>query len=121
MKNSKGRSGIYLVYPKSKEPQSIWKPKGYKTKVNCNHTKVGKTNDFAGALHGRYIPNFGDVEFFDITEVPQSKLAGVEKAIHYRIKQEGIKRVGRSREWYDTTDRTKLKDIILQVVAEFKI
>lgn len=121
--NKKMSSGIYIAYPTVDTWKSIYRKKGYKTKVNNDHTKVGKAENFE-SHRGQYLENFdNEVEYTPIIEVNLNKndLKKLEDNIKAAVLKAGFKRVGRAKEWYETTDRKKLINIIYNTIKELGI
>lgn len=108
-------TGIYIVYPLSKKFQSIYKVKNYTTEVNTCHTKVGISESGFGAREKNYIKNFGSVDFQPIAIVDKIYLKDIEKDILAELKKH-FNRSGKSREWFDTQDRNRIRKIILKVL-----
>jgi hypothetical protein len=108
--------GVYLAYPTSPELKSIYKAKDYKTKVNNQHTKIGKADSsFANAM-SRYTSSFdGEIKFVPIASVDKQAIEIVEASIKKEMNSR-FKRLGRAREWFDTDDRKQVRDVILQVI-----
>ena len=115
------KTGIYIAYPTSPVLKSIHKAKNYKTKVNNQHTKVGKAKNSFRSRQGGYIKDFdNEVVFKPIVVIEPNLLKEAEDAIKANIKHH-YHTVGNAREWFDTADRTRIIDIILQTVAELGI
>jgi hypothetical protein len=107
-------TGIYMAYPTT----SVLKPiyRGYATKVNNEHTKVGMAQDSFHARKRGYLNTFdGEVEFIPIAEVTLDVLAAVEQRILDQLSQHFVK-VGRAREWFATSDHEKVVKIVKEVL-----
>jgi len=113
-------TGIYITYPKSTEEKSIYKAKDYKTKVNNQCTKIGIVETNFASREKCYVDNFGDIVFQQIAIVDKVYLKEIEKRILTEIKKE-FKTVGWSREWFHTTNRERLIDIVRRVLAQNNI
>ena len=110
--------GIYLAHPTSPELKSIYKAKDYKTKVNNQHTKIGKADSSFAKAMSRYRSSFdGEIKFIPIASMDKQALGIVEDAIKVEMNSR-FKRLGRSREWFDTDDRKQVRDVILQVILK---
>ena len=114
------KTGIYITYPKSEEEQSIYKAKDYKTKVNNQCSKIGIVETSFASREKCYADNFGDIVFQQIAIVDKVYLKEIEKRILTEIKKE-FKTVGWSREWFYTTNRKRLIDIVRSVLAQRNI
>ena len=113
----KEKIGIYIAYPTTSELKPIYK--GYKTRVNNNHIKVGKCEngfldrekDYQGTFHN-------EVEFHPIVILNTvDNVITLEKLLVPVIK-ERYKRVGFAREWFDTDDHESVIKIIVDVVKK---
>lgn len=114
------KTGIYITFPKSNNKQSIYKAKNYKTKVNNECTKVGIVETTFDSREKSYADNFGDIVFEKIAFVDKVYLKDIERLFLAEIKKE-FKTVGRSREWFHTTNRERLIEIIRQVLDQSNI
>lgn len=116
------KKGIYIAYPLTNELQSIYKPKSYKTTVNKNYTKVGLTVKTFKSRAKCYYDNFGMLfKFIPVFIINNdADIVAVEKKILEAIENEFTKR-GRSREWFETTDREYIVKIAQEVLDENKI
>ena len=111
-------TGIYLVYTKTTKLQSIYKAKNYKTQVNNQHTKIGITKNSFASRKKTYEANFGsDLVFKALIILDKKYLKNVEDEIINKLKQE-FNKVGRSREWFDTTDRGRIIEIVRDVLSK---
>jgi hypothetical protein len=120
MKELMENTGIYLTYPKDKAKQSIYKAKNYKTEVNNQCTKIGIVETSFASREKAYKKNFGDIEFMSLAIVNKADLKTIEKTILIEIKKE-FKKVGRSREWFHTTNRNRIIDIVRDVLCQSNI
>jgi len=111
------KTGIYIAYPTSPELKSIYRPKNYKTKVNNQHTKVGIAKDNFNSRKKDYLANFdNEVEFYPIVLVEIEHIDYAESLVISAIKLE-FKKVGRAREWFDTSNRQRVSEIILSTLS----
>ena len=111
-------TGIYLVYTKSSELQSIYKAKNYKTQVNNQHTKIGITKNSFASRKKNYEANFGSyLVFKELIILDKKYLKDVEGEILNKLKQE-FNKVGRSREWFDTSDRDRIIQIVRDILSK---
>ena len=116
---TESKKGIYIAFPTTSLLQSIYKPKNYKTKVNHLHTKIGITIDNFKNRSKCYYDNFGPEFIFTplfIIEDNQEILSGEKKMLE-AIKQK-FKRQGRAREWFDTTERNLIINIMTQILKD---
>lgn len=120
MKNLMKQTGIYLVYPTSEELESIYKPKGYKTMVSNQHSKLGITQKSFKSRKKCYTKNFEDVVFKPLVIVDSIYLKSIEKEILNVIKNE-FNTVGYSREWIDSTNRTRITEIVRDELVKSRI
>lgn len=112
------RTGVYIAYPTSPILKSIYRPKNYKTKVNDQHTKVGIASDSFRSRKCSYLGNFdNEVEFIPVVFVDREFLDAVEKLI-ITVLWSNFSRVGRSREWFCTSDRRRISDIIAKTLVD---
>lgn len=108
MKNT----GIYIAYPTTEKMKSIYRPKNYKTLVNNQHTKVGIAKDSFTSRSKGYYSNFdNEVVFTPLIIIEEEHLKVIENIILNEIAKE-YKKVGRAREWFNTTNRERIIDII---------
>jgi hypothetical protein len=114
------KTGIYIAHPTSAVLKSIYKPKNYKTMVNDEHTKVGIAKHSFLARSKGYYSNFdNEVMFKPIVIIEDiNLLVIIEKHLLSQIRLE-FKRVGRSREWFETNEREKVSDLVSQFLLEF--
>lgn len=112
------KTGIYIAYPTSSAMKSIYRPKNYKTMVNDRHTKVGIAKDSFASRRKGYVGNFdNEVNFIPIAIVPREQLGEAERYIIHAI-HKNYERVGRAREWFDTSDHEKIVEIIFANLNE---
>lgn len=120
-KNSLERTGIYIAFPTSSTLKSIYPTKQYKIMVNDQHTKVGIAKDSLRARKLSYLGTFeNEVEFIPVAVVEQEFLQFVEDRIIMELRSR-FSRVGKSREWFHTSDRQKVIDIISQILSESNV
>ena len=108
-------TGVYMAYPTASELKPIYRK--LKTQVNNQHTKVGITTD-SFAIRGREYRNTfqGEVVFTPLVEVPAGRLADIETLLLVELCSR-YQRVGRAREWFDTTDREEISKLVIAVVS----
>lgn len=112
MKNT----GIYIAYPTTEEMKSIYKPKNYKTLVNNQHTKVGIAKDSFNSRSKGYYSNFdNEVVFTPLVIIEKEHLKAIENTILNEIEKE-YRKVGRAREWFNTTNRERIIEIISSTI-----
>lgn len=120
-KNSLDGTGIYLAFPTSSMLKSIYPQKQYKTMVNDQHTKVGIAKDSLRARKRNYLNAFdNEVKFVPIAFVEQEFLEFIEDLILLELRSR-FSRVGKSREWFHTSDRQKVIEIVSKVLLESNI
>ena len=111
------QTGIYIAYPTTSELKSIYKPKNYKTMVNNQHTKVGIAKDSFNSRSKGYYGNFdNEVDFIPLFIIDVKHLGQIEKIILSEINAE-FSKVGRAREWFDTTNRKKVTEIVFSTIV----
>jgi len=116
--NTLNRTGVYIAYPTSPILKSIYRPKNYKTKVNDQHTKVGIASDSFRSRKSSYLGNFdNEVKFIPVVFVDREFLDAVEKLI-ITVLWSNFSRVGRAREWFCTSDRQRISDIIAKTLVD---
>jgi hypothetical protein len=112
----KEKIGIYIAYPTSSEFKPIYYK--FKTKVNNNHTKVGKCeNGFLGREKNYQKTFDNEVEFHPIVILNTKEDVQIEKEL-IQVLKERYKRVGFAREWFDTDDHESVIKIIVDVVKK---
>jgi len=117
MSEIKVKTGIYIAYPTTPELKSIYRPKSYKTMVNERHTKAGIAKESFGSREKGYVDNFdGEVVFRPIAVIAVENLKPAEDVVLSALKAE-FKRVGRSREWFATSNHERVIDIITATLA----
>jgi len=111
------QTGIYIAYPTTSELKSIYKPKNYKTMVNDQHTKVGIAKDSFNSRSKGYYGNFdNEVDFIPLVIIDVKHLGQIEKIILSEINAE-FSKVGRAREWFDTTNRKRVTEIVFSTIV----
>jgi len=107
-------TGVYMAYPTTAVLKPIYRK--LKTQVNDQHTKVGITTD-SFAIRGREYRNTfqGEVVFAPLVEAPASRLAEIEALLLTELCSR-YQRVGRAREWFDTTDRKEIQALVIAIV-----
>jgi hypothetical protein len=109
-------TGIYIAYPTSPILRPIYR--GYKTLVNDQHTKVGIARRSFAEREKNYFVSFNkEVVFRPILELPREQLRNIERALIAELRNHHA-RVGRAREWFDTTDRDSLAQLIINIVDQ---
>ena len=112
----KKKIGIYIAYPTTSELKPIFK--GLKTKVNNNHTKVGKCEIGFLGREKNYQKTFDkEVEFHPIVILKKVEDLDVEKDV-IDVLKEKYKKVGFALEWFDTNDHESVIKIIVDVVKK---
>lgn len=120
-KNSLDGTGIYIAFPTSSKLKSIYPQKQYKTMVNDQVTKIGIAKDSLRARKRNYLKTFdNEVEFVPIAFVEQEFLEFIEDRILLELRSR-FSRVGKSREWFHTSDRQKVIEIVSKVLFESNI
>ena len=115
------RTGVYIAYPTSPAFKSIYRAKNYKTQVNDQHTKVGKAQDSFKSRKNCYLRNFdNETEFLPIALIDWGLLKLAEKLILGAVGTH-FSKVGRAHEWFQTTDRKKILEIIARTLTESDI
>jgi len=112
------QTGVYIAYPTSSLLKSIYRPGKYKTMVNDQHTKVGIAKSSFASRRKVYVDNFdNEVEFIPIAIVPLKQLVEAERLVLSAIHQKYTK-VGRAREWFNTSERQEIVEIIGATLAK---
>lgn len=108
-------TGIYIAYPTSSTLKPIYP--GYATMVNDRHTKVGIARDSFAARRNSYMGTFnGEAVFLPLAVLDAQHLEAIEQVILAKL-CERFRRVGRAREWFDTTDREAFLAVIKEVTG----
>jgi hypothetical protein len=116
----KEKIGIYIAYPTTSELKPIFK--GLKTKVNNNHTKVGKCeNGFLGREKDYHKTFNNEVEFHPIVILNTNEDVKETEELLLRILKEKYKKVGFAQEWFDTNDHESVIKIIVDVVKKSSV
>ena len=86
--------------------------------VNNRHTKVGITIKSFISRKREYLGTFdGEVEFVPIAEVPAPQLELLEQIILAKV-CEKYRKIGNTREWFDTDDHESIVAIVRSVLDE---
>lgn len=110
-------TGVYMAFPTTSVLKPIYRK--LKTQVNDRHTKVGITIDSFAVREREYKKTFGgEVEFVPLAEVPAQLLAAIESKVLEELCAR-FQRVGHAREWFSTTEREVVAEIVLSVVRKF--
>ena len=108
-------TGIYMAFPTTKKLKPTYRK--HKSMVNDQHTKVGITVKSFRERSGEYNRTFdGEVDFVPLLVMDPNELAFIEKEILTALRSE-FGNVGRTREWFDTTDRERISEIVQQVTG----
>lgn len=108
--------GIYLAYPTTLEFKPVYR--GYRTLVSSGDTKVGIALRSFAARERQYITTFhSEVVFLPILELPAQELRQFEKQLLDLAKLK-YPRSGSAREWFRTTDRQGLAEIVWSLHAD---
>ena len=112
-----GKTGIYIAWPTTDEMKPIYR--GSPTMVNDQCTNVGKTANSFQARQGDYLATFGsEVKFEPLAAIEGSKeLAQIEEEILLAMRKE-FRQVGRARQWFHTSDREQVREIVANVLAD---
>ena len=115
----KTKTGIYLAWPDTDQPVSIYPPKKYETMVTREHTRVGFTESGFAASRRRHTAAsvFGDKAVFKplIIVNDLAALKSVKRDLLKRMRQD-FERSGSSQEWFKTQDRERVREIALEVL-----
>lgn len=108
-------TGIYMAFPTTTKLKPTYRK--HKSMVNDQHTKVGITVKSFRERSGEYNRTFdGEVDFVPLLVMDPNELAFIEKEILTALRSE-FGNVGRTREWFDTTDRERISEIVQQVTG----
>jgi hypothetical protein len=108
-------TGIYLAYPTTTTLKQTYR--NHKSMVNDQHTKVGITVKSFRERSNEYERTFdGEVEFVPLVVMEPEQLALIEKDILSALRAE-FGNVGRTREWFDTSDRTRIIEIVQEITG----
>ena len=89
--------------------------------VNDQHTKIGIAKDCLRARKLSYLRTFdNEVEFVPIALLEQEFLKSIEDRIKIELRSRYSK-VGKSREWFHTSDRQKVIEIVSKGLLERNI
>lgn len=111
----KSFTGIYIAYPTS----SVFKPifRGYRTEVNSEHTKVGIAKRSFSSREQGYIATFqSEVKFFPMLALPAIQLSRFEAQLIGHLLGK-YHRSGPAREWFHTTERQAIAELIWSLGA----
>jgi len=111
------KTGVYIAYPASPVLKSTCKLKDYKTRVNDQHTRIGMAKDSFLARKKEYLDNFdNEVDFIPVAVIDIKHLDYIEARIISAMHLE-FKKVGRAREWFNTSDHQRIYEIISSILA----
>lgn len=115
------KAGIYIAFPTSSMLKSIFPQKQYKTMVNDQHTKVGIAKDSLRKRKLSYLKTFdNEVKFVPIAFVKREFLEFFEDRILLELRSR-FSKVGKSREWFHTSDHQKMIEIISRILSESNV
>lgn len=107
-------TGIYIAFPTTPVLKPIYRK--LKTQVNDQHTKVGITVSSFASREREYRNTFqGEVMFMPLAEIPVHRLPAIEAMLLVEMTTR-FQRVGRAREWFATTERDTVMDVVRSVV-----
>ena len=110
---NRSRTGIYMAFPTVPVLKPIYRK--LKTQVNNQHTKVGITTDSFANREREYKKTFNqEVEFIPLVEVPSERLHQIESVLLFALTKRYAK-VGRAREWFNTTDRETIAEMVMSI------
>lgn len=112
------QTGIYIAYPTSSVPKSIYRQKSYKTLVNDRHTKVGIAKDSFKSRKNGYSKNFDE----EVTFIPLAIIEDIEELkecerLILKVLDSEFSKVKPSREWFDTNNYRRVTEIVAQVLC----
>lgn len=116
------KTGIYIAWPTTAKLKPIYRGSPTKrpssTMVNDQCTNVGKTAKSFQARQGDYVGTFGgEVEFKPLAAIEgRDELAQIEEEILLAMRKE-FRQVGRARQWFHTSDRGRVEEIVRDVLA----
>lgn len=114
-------TGIYIAYPTSPILKSIYQVKNYRTQVNHQHTKVGIAKGSFSARKKGYVKNFDEeVDFIPIAIIDYEYLKYAETRVILAVSSE-FSKVGRAQEWFNTSDRQRISEIIAHTLMSSDI
>lgn len=103
-------SGVYLAYPTTPMLKRTYR--NHTSLVNNQHTKVGITVKSFRERSSEYYRTFdGELEFVALLIMPPEDVVKAEPTILSLLKSE-FSTVGRTREWFDTSDRKRVIELI---------
>lgn len=109
-----------MAYPTTTKLKPTYRK--HKSMVNLNHTNVGITTDSFRNRSNEYHRTFNnEVRFIPLVSMPSDKLAQVEGKILSTLREK-YGNVGRTKKWFDTSDREAIVQIISRIVGtEIKV
>lgn len=109
-------TGIYIAYPTTSTLKPIYR--GYKTMVNNQHTKVGMAQDSFRSRRNGYLITFnGEIDFIPVAKISLDILPQIEKIVISSVAKQ-YEKIGRSQEWFATSDHQSVIGIILRILKE---
>ena len=109
----KTSTGVYLAFPTSTSLKRTYP--GHKTFVNSEHTKVGIARHSFASRERQYIATFqSEVAFFPILALPVPQLLAFEAQLLRQVRHL-YPRSGRAREWFNTTARQALAELVWSI------
>jgi hypothetical protein len=111
------QTGVYIAYPASQTLKSIDKTKNHKTMVNDQNTRLGIANDSFLSCKKWHLENFdNEVDFIPVATIGSEYLGHIEAQIISAIQSE-FQKVEQTNEWFDTSDRQRILEIISNTLA----
>jgi hypothetical protein len=107
--------GVYIAFPTSVTLKPTYR--GHKTLANSEHTKVGIARRSFASRQRQYLATFrSEVAFFPILALPALLLPAFETEVLREVKRL-YQKSGRAREWFHTTERQALAELIWSMSA----
>lgn len=109
-------TGFYLAACTSRKLKQI--DHNAKTKVNCEHTKIGITKQSFRVRKKYYLQIFGkDLIFKPIISMPPTNLTYAESSVRKALLDK-YKTVGYSREWFDTANHQAIVELVIRTLEK---
>jgi hypothetical protein len=111
------QTGVYIAYPASPVLKSINKSNNHTTMVNDQHTKLGISKGSFLNNKKEHRDNFdNEVDFIPVATIGSEYLGHIEAQIISAIQSE-FQKVEQTNEWFDTSDRQRILEIISNTLA----
>ena len=107
--------GVYLAYPTTEALKATYY--GHRTFVNLAHTKVGIASVSLGSREAEYMRYFNrEIVFQPLLQLHSAELRQFERQLLLQMNRR-YTRSGRAREWFATSDRASIIQLVEELAA----